>query len=385
MPSVHASHQLEPPPETAPRSLGAGRVGLRLLSFLLALICLDLVARALWTPQIQQDYTAAYRLPEDLETPFLNNYLRAIRDHEPSKIVFLGSSPTYGVNIQNPERTYPEVLEGALKAEGLQAEVFNVAAKGYLMSDVHFVLKSLVQDVQMVYLQLNYHTFSPRLLSQTAMRHPEIPEQLGVSVSSAEARALGLRPSPRVNLNQPLRALLQRHWFLYGQRAELAHLWLGDTPEAWVYHRFFKQENEEHSFKPFYELKPARQTFMVKRYAQNVDFEVDADNVELRFLRRSLELLKAHGVPTVVFMAPINVDALNFYELFHAQQYRDNVAQIQQVVEGQGFQWVDVNLSDPLPEDMFADISHTLNEGGSHFGQSLYQQSREVLRQGLQP
>lgn len=386
--------------ELIQQPISGKRFLIRLLAFVLSLIVLDLAARLIWGPALQVAYQDHYRLPENQETPLLNDYLDAIRSSQPTantaakkRILFLGSSPTYGVSIKDPAMTYPASFERALRADsklaGRDTEVYNLAAKGYLMSDIYYLEQAIVEASDLMVLQLNYHTFAPQLLAGTAIRHPELPEQLGVGVSEQEAKGLGLRPTPRINLTPPLSNMLRKYWFLYGKREALAHLWLNDTAESWLYHRFFpdpKQEAEQEggSAEPFYELNPARQTFMVKRYAQNVDFELAEDNLELAFLERSLQSIKAHHKPCLVFMAPINIEALNFYKVFNPQQYDRNLALIRSKVEAQGCHWMDINRSAPLAEDYFADISHTLDAGGAIFGAHLYQSQQGLIRKVLE-
>lgn len=378
--------------------LSGKRFLVRVLAFLLSLVLLDCAARLIWGPELQVSYQDNYRLPENQETPLVNDFLDTIRSPQMrgnKQIIFLGSSPTYGVSIQDPAKTYPGSFEQALKSNPEQSkqriEVYNLAAKGYLMSDVYYLVQAIVDHSDLMVLQINYHTFAPQLLKNTAIRHPELPEQLGVKVSPQEAKMLGLRPTPQFNLTQPLRQSLRNHWFLYGKREALAHLWLDDTAEGWLYHRFFpvqadqtESQEENTSAQPFYALKPARQIFMVKRYAQNVNYELADDNLELNFLERSMQLIHTKQKGCLVFMAPINIDALNFYEVFNSAQYDRNLARIRAHVEAQGCSFMDINRTDPLAEDYFADISHTLDDGGRIFGAQLYQSHQALIAKALE-
>ena len=108
-------------------------------------------------------------------------------------------------------------------------------------------------------------------------------------------------------------------------------------------------------------------------------FELADDNLEWHFLKRMLAQLKAAGKPAVIFIAPINAEALSFYEVMDWKQYARNIAKIKASVEAEGFAFVDINRSGPLPEDLFADISHTLDAGGQAFGPRLWALSRDYL------
>ncbi|MBF2052225.1 MAG: hypothetical protein IGS03_02030 [Candidatus Sericytochromatia bacterium] len=361
----------------------------RCLAFVLTLFACDLWVQVRWAALLQTDIGAQYRLPADQEVPVLNATLDQIarlpdfstRLSTGPKVMFLGSSPTYGVSITDPAATYPAVV----RQHWLNAQppkplaVYNLAAKGFLMADNYYLLQRSLPLGELFVIQLNYHTFSPRLLESTPIRHPELPETLGVSISHSEARLLGLRPSPLVNLNAPLRHWLRQHWFFYREKERLAALWLGASPENWLYRQFFAQASDEEApdSQPFYTLPNARQVYMVKRYAENVDFEITSHNPELQFLERMLRLLQASGKPAVFFLAPINADALNYYEVMDWQRYASHSQLLRQKIEGAGFRFLDPNLAsngqEPLTEEHFADISHTLNSGAKLFGARLAQ------------
>lgn len=376
--------------------MNAARFFTRLIAFGLTLMLADGLGQALLADKLA--VPAGGRLPENQETGFLQGAIDSVAQASHPRIVFLGSSPTYGVTIKDPANTYPAQFEQALETERKQkVSVHNLAAKGFLAADLSMILAATLASADAYVIQLNYHTFSPSLLAGTPIRHPDLPERLGVAVPATEAKLLGTRPTPALNWNASLRSSLRRHWWFYRERERLALLWLGKNPERWLYDTFFPkpkdmaaepaggaqaaaaQDEDTVEAKPFYELKPARQGYIVKRYAQNASFELAADNLEWHFVRRMLAQLKAAGKPAVFFIAPINAEALSFYEVMDWKQYTRNVAKIKASVEAEGFAFVDINRSGPLPEDLFADISHTLDAGGQAFGPRLWALSRDYL------
>ncbi|MEZ0374830.1 MAG: hypothetical protein ACAI44_37430 [Candidatus Sericytochromatia bacterium] len=371
----------------------------RLGFFLLTLVLIDMVGQFVLADRLAQ--SLGTRLPENQETGFLQGFIDRLEAESgqeqasaspemhtgiyPTQLVFLGSSPTWGVTIRDPNHTYPAAFQAAQEETLPLLSVHNFAAKGFLAADLNTVLGATLNTAEGFVIQLNYHTFSPKLLGSTPIRHPDLPERLGVPVTADEAKMLGMRPTPVLNWNASLRAGLRRIWWFYREREKLALLALGATPESWVYHRFYPEKPAEEipEAKPFYELKPARQLYIVKRYAENASYELDDLNIELRFVKIMLARLKAAHKPAVFFIAPINVDSLRFYEVMDWKQYRRNMDKLRKVVEAEGFKFVDINLTEPLPEDAFADISHTLDNGGQAFGKKLWALSRDYFEKRL--
>ncbi|MGV3525208.1 MAG: hypothetical protein ACO1RX_13335 [Candidatus Sericytochromatia bacterium] len=380
-----------PPPSSAPRSLAFGgrRLLRQLLACLLTLLVVDTLGRRLLgdTPLP----TPGERLPSDRETLMLPFWLDALK--QPAavpKLVFLGSSPTWGTAMPNFRSTYPVQFGRSWEQARPQqpVQIHNLAAKGFLAADLNSVLKASLPHGDGFVIQLNYHTFSPRLLAQTPMRHPDLPERLGVPVSYAEARLLATRPSPLLNLNAPLRQFLRQFWWFYREREHRVAAQLGLPPEAWLHARAMGEtqtDNEEtpSDGQPFYDLKPARQLFIMQRYSQNARFEIQPSNLEAAFLHEMLTQLRQAGKPALFYMAPINMEALSYYEALDLKQYTRNVSRIRNAVQAAGFAWFDANLDAPLSENFFADVSHTLPEGGAHFGALLYRASADYWRARL--
>ncbi len=373
--------------------MNATRFLSRFGAFLLTLALVDLLGPKLMpASDLTNGPVENYRLPDNQETGFLQSLIDRQRvDQGQPQVTFLGSSPTYGVTIQNPAHTYAASFSAYFKRSRPQSSVYNFAAKGFLAADLNSIMRATIAQTDAYVIQLNYHTFSPKLLASTPIRHPDLPERLGTSITLEEAKLIGTRPTPLFNWNAAIRQQLRAHWWFYRERERLALQFLGQSPERWLYDRFFPQAKAEATqtaqtntdtsveqapeTKPFYELKNAQQVSIVKRYAENTTYELTDDNIEWRFVKQMLKQLKAQNKPAVFFIAPINADALRFYEVMDWKQYQHNVAKLRQSIEAEGFGFIDINLSQPLPEDLFADISHTLDEGGKTFGPLLYRLS----------
>lgn len=358
-----------------------GRFWRTLVFFILTLLLVDLwVDRAL-LPQLKLDFNASYRLPEGQEMAFLPFYLGALAENPSPALVFVGSSPTYGIRISDPAQTFPVATLTALQKKGLAAnwQSYNLSAKGFLLSDQYYLLKKALPLGEAFVIQLNYHTFSPSLLKGTRMRHPELAEKLGVPVSEAEASLLGLRPSPPLPLNTWLRQSLGRVWAFYRSKELLAAHWLGQTPEGWAFAQYERvlqqtqgiQAAEMEGALPFLDLKPTQQMMVLKRYGQNAGFTLSPDNSELQVLKWTVELLKQAGKPALFVMGPLNVEALDAYEALDWKKYQAVLQPIRAAIEAGGFDLLDINRGAYLPADQFFDITHTLNAGGTVFGERV--------------
>ncbi|MBT9545411.1 MAG: hypothetical protein IV090_08480 [Candidatus Sericytochromatia bacterium] len=363
-----------------------GRFWRTLIFFILTLVLVDIWVIKALLPQLKSDFSNSYRLPEGQEMAWLPFYLSALAQNPSPALVFLGSSPTYGIRISDPTQTFPVATLRALQKKGLASnwQSYNLSAKGFLLSDQYYLLKKALPEGEAFVIQLNYHTFSPSLLKGTRMRHPELAEKLGVSVSEAEAALLGLRPSPPLPLNAWLRQGLSQMWAFYRSKELLAAHWLGHTPEGWAFAQYEKalgiQAAEMDGATPFLDLKPTQQMMVLKRYGQNAGFELSPDNSELQVLKWTVELLKQAGKPALFVMGPLNVEALDAYEALDWKKYQAVLTPIRTTIEAGGFDLLDINRGAYLPADQFFDITHTLNAGGSAFGERVAERLGPLLR-----
>ncbi len=344
------------------------------------------------------EFESFYRLPYQREMVALPYFLRYIssQDAEEKNIIFLGSSPTYGISIQSPQNTYPAALARSLarsQPDLSNIAVYNVSSKGWLLSDIYYVLQRVIDDAEIFFIQLNYHTFSQKILDETVIRHPDLPQALGVPVSLAEAPLLGIQSNPRANFNNSISEWLKKYWFFYREADRIALNLFGDIPDSALYQLyrdrvFAAEEDLRDRYTAFTDLSPTQQTIIANRYRETsqVDLTSDRDsNTEFLFLQKIIALLQKYDKNAIFFMAPLNVDALEFYDAIDWRQYETNVAAIANVVRSSGFQFIDYNPEPLMPEWFFSDISHTTDEGGEYFGDRLFEDTKEAIETWLQP
>lgn len=378
------------------------RLFIRLCSFFTFLLLAEIFVRATVPEQNAGAFNAAYRFPPSQEyiyLPELVSHIKSQKKKEPQKklIVFSGSSPTYGHKIQNPENTYPFSFEKASKQNSRHPQniqVFNTASDGQLVSDQYYIVRSLIHDADYFYIQLNYHTFNPQTLREAGIRHKEMPEKLGVKVTEKEAGLLNRRTTPVISLSVPLQNMLKKVSRLYRERETLPFLLFGGKPEDMIYEKYANwrgqksaQNNEGFLSQalPFSRLSPQKQLVIVKRYSERCHFKLkDAEtNSELFFLKRMTRLLKKYKKPAVFFITPLNRDALDAYEMMNWMEYKNNVKSIRGIVENEDILFLDFNEKHAYPENLFFDISHTLDAGGEIVGKDLFSDTKTYLENAL--
>jgi hypothetical protein len=127
--------------------------------------------------------------------------------------------------------------------------------------------------------------------------------------------------------------------------------------------------------------EPERQSIMVASYAENASFTIDPDSPNLTRLKLLAQELRSQGVRAVFYVAPLNREALDQYEIIDPAVYQRNTDRIGSVVRAAGFPFLDYNRG-PVRLGMyhFADISHTTDLGGRAFGSMLFRDSAAYLR-----
>ena len=362
----------------------------RLLFFIFFIICADIIVNVTLPAINQEEFDRSYRLPDNQELIMLPFYIDHIRNKQygsNKNIIFMGSSPTYGTKIKNPVNTYPGTYQQELKNAANDSRVYNVSAKGFLISDLYYILKKVVSQGDYFIIQLNYHTFNSDFLKSTKIRYPELPQKIGAVISYDEAALLGLRNTPTLALNYGLESIVNKYWTFYREKDRIASAIFGSTPELFFFKNYKKimgkiNEDEEvdpNDFNSFCDMSPKKQMIIVKRYGNSSHFQIKEDNVELMFLEKVLSLLEANKKKAVFFIAPINVQALNDYEVMKWNEYKKNMNVIAEEVKKHNYLFLDYNPSHTIGCENFFDISHTLDDGGKAFGKMLFKDTQKYL------
>lgn len=367
------------------------RLAFRIVAALALLAAVDVaVGRTLAPASV---YLHAYRLPSKLPSASLPGYIESIDASARSRqggpiVIFLGASPTYGHRTKDAANTYPYAFQASAEASGWPSRTFNLASNGQFAADEYVIGTRLVDDADVVFVQLTYHTFNPKARSGAAIRYRELPRLLGVRLGAPEAALLGVTPSPGDDAVSRADAAVGRHWLLWRERDALDRRLFGGKPQTLLARTAPSQltrlspeaASPDDGFASFESLDPGRQMIVISRYAENASFVIDRSDPEVQFLRALADELAAERKKAVFFVAPLNRQLLEDYELIDLEQYATNVAVLRSTIERDGFPLVDYNIGpDVIESRFFADISHTTDEGGRRVGALLWRDSRAYL------
>jgi len=363
-----------------------------------ALVAIDILVAAYLRPG--QHYDADWRLPRTQSMSALPGYVNHIeglrRDARHPIVLFLGASPTWGEMNRSSHYTYSAAFARTAHAAGVGARVFNLGADGALVSDQYFIADRLAGHADLLGIQLTYHTFNPAARIDGTERFPELPRILGEAVSSTVATTLGIDRTPPFNLSGSVNRALDRNWVLFREHDALAARLFGRPVPDELFARW--QEITGGATKglalapslqknvSFDNLDPARQTEIVERYADVANFRIKQSDSELRMLDLLCARLESRHVNAALFISPLNIGALEGFQVFNRRLYDANVAIIRAIVEKHGLTFIDWNQpSTELPSALFADATHTTDAGSALFARRLYEVLGPRLSTGAQP
>jgi len=371
-----------------PGAITARRVAVRFAVLALALIAVDLAVASTFPAG---DYEADWRMPRELPTsqlaPFVEHVERTAASDQRPAVVFLGASPAWGEAVAEASQTVPAAYEREALAAGSDARVYNLASNGQLLGDVYFVARRVADDTDLLVVQLNYHGFNGEWRRGAKSRYPELPALLGVPVDDELASALEIEPSRRPDIAGDADRWLRAHWGLYGARDSIAASAFGATPEKQLFERwellttpdFAGEEDVVQSGRPFEELDPDQQMRVLDEFAAAADFELDPRDSEVRMLERLSADLAASKTRTVFYISPLNIEALESFDMLDRERYAANVAPLRKIVEANGHRFLDLNEDSDLPASAFADINHTTAEGSELVAAELWRRTQDSV------
>ncbi|MDO8914914.1 MAG: hypothetical protein Q7W16_02375 [Coriobacteriia bacterium] len=356
----------------------------RLVLCAIMLVAVDALVAA--TATSQASFERDYRLPRTMPTADIADYADAIDASARSVaggpvVLFLGASPTWGHRTKDAANTFPYAFRSAAASAGVDVRAFNLASNGQFVGDYLVIARRLAPDAEAVYVQLTYHTFNRAARGEAAIRYPELPKVLGVTLSSDDAALLRLSGSDTGLLAQG-ESWLGRYWRLWRARDAIDRALLGGRPRDALERLAARAAGDEvtsdedvtgDGFAAFDSLEPEQQMMAVAAYAEDSSFDIEPADSEVRALDRLAALLEQGEVPAVFYMAPLNRELIRSYELIDEALYARNVEILRRVVEARGATFIDYN-SGPVRfgPGLFADISHTTDAGGRVFGAALW-------------
>lgn len=299
------------------------------------------------------------------------------------RVTFVGGSPAWGDAVERAAEAVPEQYRRLASSSGDPVNVRNLTCNGQLVGDSYFLANAAArQGADTVFVQVTYHNFSPRGRDGARQRYPELPSLVGVPVTGELAEVLGIDPTPNPDVSGAIDRWLRGSWRLYAERDRIAARTLGAAPETHLHatwDRWLATESSPQGATPgepdadggasgtddtsYLDLDPGMQSVMADEWATDADFTLSADDSECQMLRALCEDLRDRRIDVVVYLAPINLQALSEMGMLDEQRYRANVLRLRSLVERTGATFSDLNEPRPLPPDAFVDINHTTIEG----------------------
>jgi hypothetical protein len=269
------------------------------------------------------------RLTTDFSPAYLRAKLKAIAAQPPA-IVFLGDSAIWGYGLPAGETAI-----SLLAARGCPC--VNLAFKaGSPANDYALVRLFAEYDVRpkLVVIEINQRPLNHGDDSYNSL-HPAIAS-LAAPLFTAQDRAALNLPTPAPSVATSLDRVLASTWQLYAMRADLRSLLLGDVDAL------PKKKATADQFLGTYDLTP-----------------LDETNVGVKYLEKTVDLLRERQIPMVAFMTPTNHVLLHDY--IDDPAYAANGEYLKKVLAQRGVRTIDLDRAFPTAE--FIDNAHLTAQG----------------------
>lgn len=281
-------------------------------------LCVCIFTLALADGIVRSAMRQGARLTEDFSSAFLTSLIRE-RTFD-GKTIVLGDSVLWGYRL--PARS---IMSERLRAHGLPT--VNIAFEGGSMANVYaslVVLHALGASPKSVLFNVNIKEFNVADSAYNRL-HPALEDLAWKYLSPAE-RA-DLKPSTRDQTTDTrIDHALSRFWALYGMRSDIRERLFGSPDAASAIVAVVggvsgRTERDERAHRP-----------TADRFMGTYDLApLGATNVQVRFLRRTVRLLRMWRIPAVAVITPTNHSLLHDY--IDAPEYDANLRYITDILE----------------------------------------------------
>jgi hypothetical protein len=271
------------------------------------------------------------RVTTDFSPAYFSRVLQSIASEPPgSETIFLGDSVLWGYGLQSPQTAI-----AILQSRGCAC--INLAFKAGSPANYYAIAKLIVAKgirPRAVVIEVNQKLFNAADDWYKAL-HPAIAALATPILDSGELSDLS--PPPAESAAQQW---LDRHiapiWLPYAMRSDIKETLFGDDSALPV------QAPTADAFLGTYDLS-----------------KLDEENVGVKYLEKTVELLHASGIPVVAFMTPTNHVLLHDY--IDVPEYRANGSYVKRLLERRGAYVIDLDRAFPAHE--FLDEVHLTPEG----------------------
>ena len=282
------------------------------------------------------------RMTTDFSPEYLQHKLQAMAAAPPA-IVFLGDSAIWGYGLPAGETAI-----SILNDRG--CDCVNLAFKAGSPANDYALVRLFAEygvRPKLVVIELNQRPLNHADDSYDSL-HPAIASLAAPLFTNDDRSALNL-PTPAPTIAARLDRTLASTWMLYGMRADLRALMLGDVDAL------PKKKATAEQFLGTYDLTP-----------------LDETNVGVKYLEKTVDLLHQLGIPTIAFMTPTNHALLHDY--IDDPAYAANGEYLKNLLKKRGVRTIDLDRGFPTGE--FIDNAHLTPQGQIRLAAIL---SRDVL------
>jgi len=338
----------------------------RVLAFAaIFLMLLEIVLRAGVTPRFPDDF----RVPQGTLMGY-EEFVGQVAKTDSVRIAVVGDSINYGIFAHKSD-TLSAYLDRIYRPQHRPVDAYNFSMLAAHPADILPVVSRLTESdaADLIVVNFDYRFYRGE---GVARNYPELYERAPEVTPPS-----GLKVAPRTKTFEARADDWARaRWCLYAERDAIVAAVFGERPrkalEFWgrdvrakVMHRpAFKKKSK-------LDLKKLKASFDVP--------PLTPDNPDVRFLLASLDQAKRRGVPVLVYVGPLDRQALVKGAALDEAAYAENIACVKRLVEAHGALFAD--YSDFLPSAAISDSHHPLATGYRAIAADLAKRLEPVIRE----
>jgi len=341
------------------------------------LLILDLGLRLYWANLYQQP--GSVRLVNS-EIESLQTMINEIKKAEGYKIVFLGDSQTYGSAVKDSSNTIPAYLERDLAKlfPDKQIKIFNLAFKGYGISENYFILNSLINDgvdVDLIIYNISTSWFNRNEI----LEHQNVVELSDYHLEAAKLDDLKIKydRSFREKFSAQVNLQVGNVWSLYQNRSAITGILLGKSFREKLTDWELKLINPKEALKRQKEEKDLYQPWFSKDWDSKIGktnytfgtVNTNNSNPQIIFYKMILNLLSDHEMNAIFYNSPQNTKMIDKYYGIDQEAWNKSLKNLKAITKNNYITYLDYTNS--VPDSYFSDTVHLNSRGNELLAKQL--------------
>lgn len=358
----------------------------RTLVFTLILLSVTGLIAAIYAQRYEHAYHGWCQLPTGSTKGTLEWYLYKHMSTANS-IAFIGDSRMNSYYLPSKQDS---ILCSYQELAGESAQIISLALDGSHLGDEFLLTKLATQEGQPAIMGIGYNQFLPKE-GLTGIQYLEITKLKGITANDLELSELKL---PRHQGFESALGVLLQLWPIYRYRSEFQTELFNGHPKKYLKARFMdalcklrgrKCKGGEKLYFPFLQLSPDEQQYVIESqkdgYGKTPDYNITA-SLAYQYIAKLAHYANATQATLLVYVHPLNWELLNQTKLLSYGEYSHDVAIIRALLEAKGITFIDYNQPIRYHTGQFHDFSHLTKEGTKELVKELYNDTREMIRDG---